>query len=439
MAEPSSPEKTEKPTSGAESPTTARPLDFDDEQQETGVIASDGTATPARPPRTSSQRNVHFDEGDAPPKPPRPASPQQQAESTLIEAFPSIDSKVVKAVLTASGGQVEPAFNALLGMAGMSDPNFQEEHPPPQPPRPTQQQRQLQEDEMYARQLAEHYQASAQPQPHASATREGRPMRRDQDPDDKEYSFFDDELPQIRENMRQGFLQTQTKVNKWITDFRKRIDGEEDEDEIGPGPASTQQRQNFGSSQTEQLRGIRKEAERTRQERRSTDQDRYDADPQVLSDNFSELELRDEEAPPQKPARPLANPDLFKPTPAPPQSGPVDEVDALYRQPTPNSKTARQPSPSSGNKSKKWQPLTSVAPAPEPEENDPFSLGDSDEERDKQTDLKADDTERLKKAASQTSASQDNDDGKKTLEPSESVGVRNKDAEDILKGSSPPS
>lgn len=41
-------------------------------------------------------------------------SPQQQAENTLIEAFPGIDAKVVKAVLVASGGKVEPAFNALL-------------------------------------------------------------------------------------------------------------------------------------------------------------------------------------------------------------------------------------------------------------------------------------------------------------------------------------
>lgn len=51
----------------------------------------------------------------APPKPPRPLAPEQQAESTLTEAFPSIDAAVVKAVLRASGGKVEPAFNALLG------------------------------------------------------------------------------------------------------------------------------------------------------------------------------------------------------------------------------------------------------------------------------------------------------------------------------------
>lgn len=37
-----------------------------------------------------------------------------QAEATLIEAFPDTDPKVVKAVLVASHGKVEPAFNALL-------------------------------------------------------------------------------------------------------------------------------------------------------------------------------------------------------------------------------------------------------------------------------------------------------------------------------------
>jgi hypothetical protein len=44
-------------------------------------------------------------------------SPQQVAQNTLVEAFPDIDSNVIKAVLVASGGKVEPAFNALLSMS----------------------------------------------------------------------------------------------------------------------------------------------------------------------------------------------------------------------------------------------------------------------------------------------------------------------------------
>ncbi len=54
---------------------------------------------------------------NTPPQPPRPVSARQQAENTLKEAFPNIDPAVVRAVLVASGGQVEPAFNALLGSA----------------------------------------------------------------------------------------------------------------------------------------------------------------------------------------------------------------------------------------------------------------------------------------------------------------------------------
>lgn len=93
---------------GAESPTTVRPLDMeDDDVQETGVVAGEPH------PTTTAQRAV---EEHAPAKPPRPLSAQQQAENTLKEAFPNIDAAVVKAVLIASGGRIEPAFNALLGI-----------------------------------------------------------------------------------------------------------------------------------------------------------------------------------------------------------------------------------------------------------------------------------------------------------------------------------
>lgn len=91
-----------------ESPTTARELDFDDEPQDTHT-------SPPKQPSTSSIQQSVYDEETPPTKPPRPLSPDQQAENTLKEAFPSIDAAVVKAVLRASGGSVEPAFNALLG------------------------------------------------------------------------------------------------------------------------------------------------------------------------------------------------------------------------------------------------------------------------------------------------------------------------------------
>jgi hypothetical protein len=224
-------------------------------------------------------------------------SPQQQAENTLIEAFPAIDSKVVKAVLVASGGNVEPAFNALLSM---SDPSFKaDEAPPPKPPRPAQQPRsQVEQDEIYARQLAEHYESGYQG--HSSRSR-GDPrlpgQRREtglkpNELHDDGHSFFDDDLPEIRRNIEQGFKETQTKVNQWITSFKKKLDGEPDEyDRYGNPVPPRDERQNFGPSQSDQLHGIRKSAET----RRSSDRERYDNDNRMLGDDFEALELRDDE------------------------------------------------------------------------------------------------------------------------------------------------
>lgn len=108
----------------------------------------------------------------------------------------------------------------------------------------------------------------------------------------------------------------------------------------------------------------------------------------------------------------------------------MDEVDALYRNATP----PRQPSPGTG-KTKKWQPLTSIAPNPEADDHDPFSLGDSDDEQDAKTkDLKSEDSERLKKAAaeSETVDAKDTGSSPAPAERSGSVGQKDKVAEELL-------
>lgn len=101
-------EESQKPGGPPESPTTARELDFDDDPHE---------PLAANPKQASILRTEHqaFGEDVPPPKPPRPLPPSQQAENTLKEAFPTIDVAVIKAVLRASRGNVEPAFDALLG------------------------------------------------------------------------------------------------------------------------------------------------------------------------------------------------------------------------------------------------------------------------------------------------------------------------------------
>jgi hypothetical protein len=230
----------------------------------------------------------------------------QRAETTLIEAFPSIDVKVVKAVLVASGGKVEPAFNALLGM---SDPDFRaEDVPPPQPPRKTRREpvSQLEADEAYARQLAEEYDDAGQRTRVSYNQREpGRrgpnQQRFDYDSQDRERSFLDDDLPEIGRNIQQGFMDTQKKVNNWITNLKKRLDGDADEEDLYTSSGSNsrqntgswQGRSDFGASQHEQLVGIKRMGE---QQRRSTETQRYDADPhEFREDEFERLELRDDE------------------------------------------------------------------------------------------------------------------------------------------------
>lgn len=89
----------------------------------------------------------------------------------------------------------------------MSDPSFKDEEvAPPRPPRPTQAQRQLEADEMYARQLAEHYQSSGSAPAQRARTayvedEESAPplptrnntARPTMSNEDREHSFFDGE------------------------------------------------------------------------------------------------------------------------------------------------------------------------------------------------------------------------------------------------------
>lgn len=88
---------------------------------------SSDTATPQEPgnasneqvvpkPNTQSTDNALKSDQPAQQQARAPSPGVQQAESTLIEAFPGIEPKVIKAVLVASGGRLEQAFNALLGI-----------------------------------------------------------------------------------------------------------------------------------------------------------------------------------------------------------------------------------------------------------------------------------------------------------------------------------
>ena len=201
-----------------------------------------------------------------------------------------------------------------------------------------------------------------------------------------------DDLPEIRDNIRKGFQETQKTVNSWITALKKNFDGEEDDGYRPPQPPRPGQQQGPSGFQSTHAYPNRRSADM----RRSADLQRYDADPQVIGDDFSKLELRDGEAPPRTSSRPTANPNLFKsggagerrPSPGNArkvsfQDGPPEEIKDMY---SANSDAAPPYSsvptaPGSGGKTSKWQPMSKIDPSPVAE-NDPFSLGDSDEEKD---------------------------------------------------------
>lgn len=98
----------------------------------------------------------------------------------------------------------------------------------------------------------------------------------------------------------------------------------------------------------------------------------------------------------------------------------AEEIDIYNASPKNGPKDAS--STTAGGKSSKWQPLSSVEPSPIAE-NDPFSLGDSDDDKDtkdKPSDkggIQMDDSEeRLRKAAAEAMADSLVDDKKKTDE-----------------------
>ncbi len=85
-------------------------------------------------------------------------------------------------------------------------------------------------------------------------------------------------------------METQSTINSWVNKLKKKIDGEEDEDFQGQ-PAYPAQSYSGGLSRGQY--GGRRSGDSVR---RSADQERYDADPHVLGDDFTNLQLRDQES-----------------------------------------------------------------------------------------------------------------------------------------------
>lgn len=285
-----------------------------------------------------------------PPKPARPLSPFSQSQTTLKEAFPSVEPQIIKAVLIAANGNVDQAFNALLAM---SDPDYKPDyHSDPNSQRGSSQ---IEQDEKLARELA----GEVNPQAHYSSSsrvRSGFSGRYDDERrsnDRQERSFFDDDLPEIRENLTKGFNETRTKVNSWVENLRKKIDGaaagnnnnnnnyDDDEDYYTTN----------NNPSRSQLFGALGNNDRPSSERKSRGNRYYDRDPREINDDFQGISLADNSE--------------DKPTPPPKPPRPSNVVNALGE--------------TKPKEDKQWEPIKSSEESAE--SKDPFFIGESDDEK----------------------------------------------------------
>lgn len=332
-----------------------------------------------------------------PPKPPRPLSPFSQAQSHLKDAFPDTDENVIRAVLVASGGEVEPAFTALLSM---SDPNFKPE-PAARPSRPIggpgsdasmahkfhSPRSQIEADERLARQLAGQYdrrtanRTGGVPARYRGSTESnrsysGRYDERQASREEDEPGFFQSEDWQdFSTQVVQGFNETKNKVNSWVKNLSNRIDGVDgderqyrDYEEYGDDYYESPRRQRPAPApRSESTRGLvgalgsgreSQESQRSYQEfyssKSSRSKTRVGDDGEFRSISLKNNDVDDDDDKPLMPPRP------------PPKDALAGALAAVNK-----------------SESNKWEPLKAVEPQPQ-EEKDPFFIGDSDDDDDKE-------------------------------------------------------
>lgn len=281
------------------------------------------------------------DDDVGPPPPARPVSPRARALQELKDAFPSIEEKYITAVLIASSGQLDPAFNALLYL---SDPSFKPEIPISAASMPTgkistQTNATLTDDEKLARRLQQEFEREEHQRRRSSGRRRREPERRSTNPEDSP-----DEFEQIKETFTQGLEEARSTLNGWVSGLAKKFD----------------------SNEAEQIQQQQQQQQRSQQQNRQNDPpklfgalggssyskkttNRFDEDPVILSNDFNRISMNDND-------NDVPGPQLPRRKTSHEQSDNFSEKNA--------------PAP------KKWQPLNSDAPV----NSDAFLVNDSDED-----------------------------------------------------------
>lgn len=273
----------------------------------------------------------------APPQPPRPVDPITKITTELKDAFPGIDEKYITAVLIASQGEVDPAFNALLYI---SDPSFKPEIPVPSlgtPKGPAPSSRKgttLTDDELLARKLQKEFELEDERRRRRDKRKHQKQHQQQQPAGDESGDDFD----QIKETFTQGLEEARTTLNGWVSGIAKKFDSNPDQQKQNPKLFSALGGSSFNNDN-----------------KRKTN--RFDEDPQILSNDFNNrISLTDNDNDkdlPHLPQRAGSNHSKTTTTSAPQSDTPAD---------------TKNPS--------KWQPLNSDVPA----NSDAFLVTDSEDE-----------------------------------------------------------
>lgn len=219
---------------------------------------------------------------DAPPKPKRPLSPLAQKKKDLCDAFPQIEEKYIHACLIASGGNPDPAFNALLYLL---DPSYEPEIVSVEPPKAPLPPVALTDDELLARQLQKEFDKEERKRRIQATQRQRKSVQHQPEEDSP------DEFEQLKESFTQGFEEAKLTLNNWVSGISKNFSGDNNASQNKGGNSNNLSPALFGA-----LGGssFNKNNQRNKN---------FDDDPEILSLNFQRnLDMRDLAPPlPQKP------------------------------------------------------------------------------------------------------------------------------------------
>lgn len=270
------------------------------------------------------------DEDDAPPQPARPVNQLSRVTNDLKDAFPDIEDKIIKAVLIASQGAIDPAFNALLYL---SDPKFEAEVPEPVPRRQGShigdKYGGLTDDELLARKLQKEFELEDERVRSKGSKRSGKSRSsRTVAPQEQDSP---DEFEQLKETFTQGLEEARTTLNGWVSGLAKKLDGEPDDPK--------RDTKLFGA-----LGGSSYNNRKTR----------FDEDPEIINQNEFGKKIVLNEKP----------------------SNAVDLVNLESKPVVPEKEASIAGAPGVAPVGKKWQPLNSDVPA----NSDAFLVTDSEDE-----------------------------------------------------------